>query len=341
MPSLRPAAVYGAYGHTGRFVVAELLRRGHEPILGGRDVVRLESLRAEHPGTTVCVARVEDREAVDRMLLGAQAVLNCAGPFIDTSAALLEAAVRAGIPYLDVAAEQPVVLAAFERFDRAARDAGVLAVPAMAFYGGFGDLLATAAIDGWDEVDEVTLAIALDRWWPTRGTRLTGERNPGKRLVYRGGRLERGDPFPPGTWTFPPPFGAQEVAGLQLAESILIPRHLRTGDLRVYLNRAPLDDMHDSSTPPPVAADASGRSAQIFVVDVVARRGSEERRAIAGGRDIYAFTAPLVVEAMERVLAGNTRVASGVVSPGEVFDARAFLEALRPELSALELRESQ
>lgn len=60
---------------------------------------------------------------------------------------------------------------------------------------------------------------------------------------------------------------------------------------------------------------------------------------MARGRDIYAFTAPLVVEALERILAGDTRSASGVVAPGEVFEARAFLEALRPELSALELPE--
>ena len=30
-------AVFGAYGHTGRFVVAELLERGYVPILAGRD----------------------------------------------------------------------------------------------------------------------------------------------------------------------------------------------------------------------------------------------------------------------------------------------------------------
>jgi saccharopine dehydrogenase-like protein len=341
MPNPRPVVVYGAYGHTGRFVVAELLRRGFEPILGGRDAARLETLRREHPGTTARAAAVEDREALDRMLAGTRAVLNCAGPFVDTSAAILEAAIRGGVPYLDVAAEQSAVLAAFELFDDAARERGVLAVPGMAFYGGFGDLFATAAVDGWDEVDEITLAIALDHWWPTRGTRLTGERNPGQRLVYRGGRLERGDPFPPRSWTFPPPFGAQQVVGLQLAETILIPRHLRTSDVRVYLNRVPIDDLHDASTPPPQAVDASGRSAQIFVVEVLARRGREERRAMARGRDIYAFTAPLVVEAMKRVLAGEAHVAAGVVAPGEVFDARAFLEALRPELSALELRGSQ
>jgi short subunit dehydrogenase-like uncharacterized protein len=33
-------------------------------------------------------------------------VVNCAGPFLDTALPVVEAALRAKIPYLDVAAEQ-------------------------------------------------------------------------------------------------------------------------------------------------------------------------------------------------------------------------------------------
>ncbi|HZD68971.1 MAG TPA: hypothetical protein VFA45_08680 [Actinomycetes bacterium] len=36
-------------------------------------------------------------------------------------------------------------------------------------------------------------------------------------------------------------------------------------------------------------------------MDVVARRGTETRRAVASGRDIYAITAPIVVEAAQRL----------------------------------------
>jgi hypothetical protein len=86
-----------------------------------------------------------------------------------------------------------------------------------------------------------------------------------------------------------------------------------------------------------VAADESGRSSQIFLVEVVARNGSEERRAIARGRDIYAITAPIVVEAAERVLDGRFK-ASGVAAAGEVFDARDFLRSLRPAHLSIEIR---
>ena len=41
-------AVFGAYGHTGRFVVAELLERGFVPLLSGRDTDKLRALAASH-----------------------------------------------------------------------------------------------------------------------------------------------------------------------------------------------------------------------------------------------------------------------------------------------------
>ena len=88
-----------------------------------------------------------------------------------------------------------------------------------------------------------------------------------------------------------------------------------------------------------MASDDSGRSSQIFVVDVIARKDGEERRAVASGRDIYAVTAPLVVEAAQRLVAGRVR-ATGVVAPGEVFDARDFLESLSPAYLSLELPEA-
>ena len=79
------------------------------------------------------------------------------------------------------------------------------------------------------------------------------------------------------------------------------------------------------------------RSAQTFLVDVVVRSKGTERRAVARGQDIYAITAPLAVEAVDRILTGRTRT-GGVASAGEIFDAVDFLRALSAHLS-LELRQ--
>jgi hypothetical protein len=70
---------------------------------------------------------------------------------------------------------------------------------------------------------------------------------------------------------------------------------------------------------------------------VIVRNGMDTRHAIARGRDIYAFTAPLVVEAAQRILDG-TVVGVGVLAPGEMFDAPSFLRALAPEHLTFEMR---
>ncbi|HKA90465.1 MAG TPA: saccharopine dehydrogenase NADP-binding domain-containing protein [Haliangiales bacterium] len=334
----KPIAVFGAAGHTGRFVVAELRRRGWPVVVSGRDAAKLRVVADMHPVSEVRVASIDDPASLDRALSSAGAVINCAGPFLDTAAPVIEAALRARIHYLDLTAEQPAVLAAFDRFGDAARHAGIVVAPATAFYGGLSDLLATAAMGDWDAADEVNIAVALDSWMPTRGTRLTGQRNTGRRYVLSNGRLEfLADPPPTRMWSFPAPFGAHEVVAVHFSETILISRHLRTPEIRAYMNLAPLRDVRDPGTPAPTAADDSGRSSQIFVVDVIVRRGSDERRATARGRDIYAVTAPIVVEAAERLLDGRFSEA-GVAAPSALFDARDFVRALSPEPLSVDIR---
>src|SRR5437868_4513743 len=128
--------VFGAAGHTGRFVVGELDRRGWAPVLAGRESAALRALGDVYPSCEVRAASVEDAAGLDRVVRGARAVINCAGPFLDTATPVIEAALRARAHYLDVTAEQAAALAAFERFAAGAAAAGVAVVPAMAFYGG-------------------------------------------------------------------------------------------------------------------------------------------------------------------------------------------------------------
>ena len=308
--------VYGAYGHTGRFVVEELRERGFDAVLSGRDAAKLPGGRP---------ATVGDPASLDRALDGVAAVINCAGPFAATAIPVAEAAVRAGIPYVDVAAELEANIDTFAHF------AGVdtVVLPAMAFFGGLGDLLATAALGDRTAADEVHVAYGLSGWRPTGGTlasgRVSRERRGGKRIRYAGGRLDyRDDALPALDWTFPSPLGTRPVLGeFSMADIITIPRHLKVPDVTTYMNADAVKDL---------SAGGERDSAETFVVDVVVRAGSEERRITARGKDIYAVSAPLAVEAAERILTGRTK-AKGVVSAGEVFDAPDFLRALAPRVT--------
>jgi hypothetical protein len=274
------------------------------------------------------MATIEDTNSLDRALEGALAVINCAGPYLETASAVIEAAIRQRIHYLDLTAEQASAAATFNDYDLASKAAGVVVAPAMAFYGGLPDLLSTTAMGDWSAADDVHIAIALDSWHPTLGTRLTGERNTIARVVWSEGRFQRlEDPAPQQTWSFVQPFGFQDVVEVPLSEIITISRHLSTPEIHTYLNITALTDLNDPHTPAPIAVDATGRSSQIFCVDVVARKGSEVRHVGASGRDIYAVSAHIITEAAVRIINGRAKLL-GVAAASELFDAEEFLRSL-------------
>jgi short subunit dehydrogenase-like uncharacterized protein len=324
-------AVYGAAGHTGQFVVAEALRRGFGVRAVGRDAARLP------PGVPGVAARIDEPAELARAFAGCSVVINCAGPFLDTAAPVARAAIAVGAGYIDVTAEQASALATFEAFDAPARAAGVAVIPAAGFYGGLADLLASVLLDP-SPADELTVAIALDHWWPTAGTRRTGERNQVPRVVRRGGELVPMTlPAERSTWTFDAPHDVQEMIELPFSEIVTMSRHLPVREIRSHLSAAALDEIRDTSTPPPSAADTRGRSAQRFEMVVQARDGATLRTASARGHDIYAVTAPLVVEAAARMLEpGFDR--RGALAAGEAFDARDFLRALPSSDLEIDLR---
>ncbi|HET9885138.1 MAG TPA: saccharopine dehydrogenase NADP-binding domain-containing protein [Candidatus Binatia bacterium] len=334
-PSKPAVAVIGATGHTGRFVVADVLRRGITPIAIARNAATLEAANFD----TKVVRRqatVDDAESLDRALQGAQAVINTAGPFIATADPVASAALRAKMHYVDIAAEQVPTGTLFEQFDEPARKAGIVVLPAMAFFGGLADLMVTAIMKDWDAVDAVETFIGFDSWHPTQGTRNTIERKSVGNLVFTGGRLTPAPSSPAQkNWHFAAPVGDQVVLEMPFSETVLLSRHVKTAEHHNYLTQVAITDVLDPSTPPPKAADAMGRSAQNFVVEVVVTRGDEQRRACTRGRDGYAVTAPLTGEAVERLIKGQFRSA-GAKTPGEIFDAEELLTALGPDHATFE-----
>lgn len=334
----RVVAVYGAYGHTGRFVVAELEKYGYRPLLLGRDEDKLRALARDFPGSSHRSASVDDGPSLDRALRGADAVINTAGPFATTAAPVIEAALRAGIPYVDVAAEIEANVDTFTYFEERARVAGVVVLPAMAFFGGLGDLLVTAAMEEWTAADEAHIAYGLSSWHPTGGTLAAGaissERRGGRRVRYADGRLQYHDD-PPSVvdWPFPAPLGTQSVIReFTMADVVTVPSHLTIPEVRTYMTTVAAADLSAPDAGPPVAVDERGRSAQTFVVDVLVRSDGVERRLAVTGQDIYAVSAPLAVEALDRILGGHT-LTTGVASAGELFDAGEFLDALSTHLT--------
>lgn len=331
-------AVVGATGHTGQFVVQEALRRGLSVVAVGRSAARLDETMP--PGIPRRVVEFDDPASLEQAFTGCAVVINCAGPFLDTAAPVARAALRAGCHYIDVTAEQPSAQASFADLDAPAREAGRVVIPAAAFYGGLADLLASAlSTQGGtgSGIDEITVAIALDHWWPTEGTRKTGERNKAPRMVVKDGRLA---PLMPSAevpdWAFSAPLGRQAMLEMPFSEVITLAHHLKVGEIRSLLNRSALADIRDASTPPPTAADERGRSAQRFELVVRLVQDGMTRTAGVRGQDIYAVTAPIVTEVAQRLLAPGYR-RSGALAVAEAVDPVDLLRSLHgPALEVFE-----
>ena len=333
----RGIVVIGASGYTGRFVVSALCKRGRNPILVGRNAATLRAAFPKADDANLRTASVEDAASLDRAMDGAALVVNCAGPFLDSASPVIEACLRNGVHYLDITAEQEAARLVFERFDAPARKAGLVIAPAVGFYGGLADLLATALVTESAAIRQIDIAVALDSWQPTAGTRRTGKRNTFPRYeIFGGEKVLLSDPPPQRIWGFPPPFGAQDMVGLPFSEIATISRHLRLSEIRSFMNVSPLKDIRDPHTPPPVP-DADGYSPQRFMMDVIGAGAAKQSRATAWGRDIYAATAPIVVEAADQILQGKGKT-HGAVALGALFEPLGFLQALQSPYFSFEIR---
>jgi short subunit dehydrogenase-like uncharacterized protein len=123
--------IYGANGYTGEVIAREAARRGLRPTLAGRSTTKVDALAAELK-LPAKVFPLDDVAAVADALAGQRLVLNCAGPFSQTAAPMIEACLRAGVHYLDITGEIEGIEAAAARDDRA-KAAGVVLLPAVGF----------------------------------------------------------------------------------------------------------------------------------------------------------------------------------------------------------------
>src|ERR1700736_5188151 len=81
-------AIICATGYTGRFIIAELLRRGINPIALARDANALSAANFPEHEVVGRQASLNDAVSVQGALHEPQAVINCAEPFVDTADAV-------------------------------------------------------------------------------------------------------------------------------------------------------------------------------------------------------------------------------------------------------------
>jgi len=162
-------------------IAREAVTRGHRPVLAGRNEQQLRAV-AEALGLSWRVGSVHE---VGQMIGDGALVLLAAGPFAETSATVLRAALDARVHYVDVANELPVVDAALAA-DAEARRQGVTVLPAVGFGTVASDGLARYVADQVPGASKLELAVLLG----TDGSS-SAARASTMRVLAGGGRVVR------------------------------------------------------------------------------------------------------------------------------------------------------
>jgi short subunit dehydrogenase-like uncharacterized protein len=123
--------LYGATGFVGDAIARLAIEYNLEPILAGRDAVRLEKLGVEL-GVEHRAFDLSDPRKIEQALKGIAVVLHCAGPFLYTYKPMVAACLQTGTHYLDLTGEIPVYEALAAR-DAEARARGVMLMPGTGF----------------------------------------------------------------------------------------------------------------------------------------------------------------------------------------------------------------
>jgi short subunit dehydrogenase-like uncharacterized protein len=320
---MHPWLIYGANGYTGALIAREAVRRGHRPILGGRNAAQVEALARE----LGCESRVFGLESggMAAALHNVSLVLHCAGPFVRTSAPMVDACLRAGAHYLDITGEIPVFESIFERHAEAfAR--GVTLLPGVGFDVVPTDCLAAMLAESLPGATELILAFYSKGSALSRGTTRTMIES-----IHEGGAIRRDGRIV----RVPPAFDVRMIPFHHFGErtAMTIPwgdvatAFYTTGipNIRVYIAASPraiarlkrLRWLLPLLSPKPIrrlaqklAAPRGGPDEQkrahgrVYLWGEVSN-GTDTRRMTMTTPEGYAFTVVSAVNAAERVLAGT------------------------------------
>jgi short subunit dehydrogenase-like uncharacterized protein len=176
MSGKRPVVVYGASGFSGRLIV-EFLREYNVPfIAAGRDAARIEDVLQHVPGIgTADYEIVQVGHTVDELaelFEGARVVSNSVGPCFRYAPTVVEAALAAGVHYIDTGGETPWVRTAKHEWGDRFAERGLLLAPATAYMSATAEVAARVAIERAPGIDSLEI-LSMFRGNPSYGSAQT------------------------------------------------------------------------------------------------------------------------------------------------------------------------
>lgn len=351
--------ILGATGYTGRLCVAEGVSEGIAVRLAGRRRDALEELAAEHAGAgveiTTAVADVVDRPALQRLAESSDVLLSTVGPYNEMGQPVVEAALAAAVPYLDVSGEVDFLSWVHGQAERA-RTQGVALAPGFGFDGVPGDLLAAVAAQALGRpVASARVAYHLQSGKVSAGTARSalGAVTRGG-AVWRNGRVGQ-EPAGAEKWhvPFPTPPGPALSLSAPLPEVVTLGRSVGAELARSYLVLPAAGVLSSIAGPgqrvasllattpvwgvleravdrlPDGPAEDVRRQAMATVLAEVAAADGVAAVRWARVPDLYGATAVIAVTAARKLAAG---AAPGVLTPSQLFDPAELLDTISTEV---------
>ena len=218
--------LYGAYGSTGRLILDEALRRGHRPVLAGRDPAQLSAL-GQATGLRTLPLPLDDGARLRTALSRMSCVLLAAGPYSITGQPMRAACLDVGCSYLDINGEIEDFQAALS-CDAHARRAGIAILPGVGYGVVFGECLAAQLAGRLPDAAWLRLSLASHTAARSRGATLSAAAAMagGGRDIYHGALRKRA--MASSTWRTPPS-GLPRMRFAAAPRAELVAAHHSTG----------------------------------------------------------------------------------------------------------------
>ena len=228
--------IYGANGYTGALVAAEAVRRRFLPRLSGRNREAVAALSASLK-TPAAPCDLNEAAALRAAIAGCRVVLHCAGPFSETSMAMVDACLAEGVHYLDITGEIDVFAACHARSTEAA-GRGICLVPGVGFDVVPTDCVAALLKEALPDASSLVLAFEAGGGLSV-GTAKTSVAGLGK-----GGRVRRGGALvevPPAFKTRTFLRGGKPRSAMTIPWGDVFTAYITTGipDIEVYMSASP------------------------------------------------------------------------------------------------------
>lgn len=320
---MRKIGLLGATGYTGRLTATEFALREIPVRLGGRSAERLSRVDAAEDAERV-VVDTTDRNSLDRFMTGLDLVVSTVGPFELLGRPVVDAAVVAGVHYIDSTGEPEFMEWAYKTHGSAV----TAVVPACGYDYVPSDCAASVAASMLDgKPQRIDIGYSLKGMKPTRGTArsalgaVLAQGNPQIRRATIAGRpalqVPLGDLLTTGRWAGDATVTAN-VTVSKAARAIAPIMGPATGPL-LKLGAPVLRRLVERM---PEGPTDKMRASARATVSATATRGSQSATVTVDVNDVYAFTALALVEFALKV------DAKGPLSPAEAVDPTEMLEAL-------------